>query len=189
MNILYVDSTVRGCSRTSVLGEYLLSKLGGTATRHTLRDMTLPTVDEAFLSQRDKACAAGDFSADIFAPAREFAAADVIAVAAPFWDLSFPAALKAYFEQINVLGLTFEYTPEGVPAGLCRAKKLFYVTTAGGQIFSEEYGFGYVKALAQTFYGISECVLFKAEGLDIFGADTAAIMSAAKKDISGYVKS
>lgn len=186
MKILYIDSTVRGCSRTAVLGEALLEKLSGEVTRHRLADMAFPAVDEAFLALRDKACAAGDFSAEIFAPARDFAAADIIAVAAPFWDLSFPAALKAYFEQINVLGLTFGYTPEGVPVGLCRAKKLFYVTTAGGQIFLEEYGFGYVKALAQTFYGIGECVLFKAEGLDIFGADAEAIMNAAKDEISAY---
>ena len=37
-----------------------------------------------------------------------------------------------YFEQINVLGITFVYTPEGYPKGLCRAKALYYVTTAGG---------------------------------------------------------
>jgi hypothetical protein len=33
--------------------------------------------------------------------------------------------------------------------------------TAGGQYVPEEYGFGYVKALAQIFYGIDEVKLIK----------------------------
>ena len=30
-----------------------------------------------------------------------------------------------------MVGITFRYTSEGVPEGLCRAKRLNYVTTAG----------------------------------------------------------
>ena len=43
----------------------------------------------------------------------------------------------------------------------------------------EEFGFGYVKALAQNFYGIDEVELIKATGLDIIGADVEAILSSA----------
>ena len=68
------------------------------------------------------------------------------------------------------------YTPEGYPEGLCRAKKLTYITTAGGEFFPEEYGFGYVRALAQNFYGIPEVRLIKATGLDIAGADPEEIL-------------
>ena len=95
---------------------------------------------------------------------------------APYYDLSFPAMLKQYFEQINVLGLTFTYSESGVPTGLCKAKSLYYVTTAGGPIISDDYGFGYVKALANTFYGIEDVKQIKAEGLDIVGADVEAIL-------------
>ena len=103
-------------------------------------------------------------------------------IAAPYWDLSFPAVLKAYFEQINVLGLTFEYTDDGFPRGLCRAKKLIYVTTAGGPIISDEYGYGYVKALAQNFYGIPDVCQVKAEMLDVIGADVNGILNKALKE-------
>ena len=41
----------------------------------------------------------------MFDLAKQFAEADEVIIAAPFWDLSFPAALKQYFEQINVLGI------------------------------------------------------------------------------------
>ena len=43
----------------------------------------------------------------------------------------------------------------------------------------EEYGFGYVKALAQNFYGIPNVKLIKAVGLDIEGADVEKIMAEA----------
>ena len=116
----------------------------------------------------------------MFYLANQFAKADEIIIAAPFWDLSFPAALKQYFEQINVIGVTFRYTPEGVPKGLCRAKRLTYITTAGGEYVPDEYGFGYVKALAQNFYGIRDVNLIKATGLDIVGADVEKIINSVK---------
>ena len=119
----------------------------------------------------------------MFALARQFAAADAIVIAAPFWDLSFPAALKAYLEQINVVGVTFRYTPEGVPEGLCRARKLYYVTTVGGDFFPEAFGFGYVEALAKNFYGIPEVHLIKATGLDIWGANVEEILRACEEEI------
>ena len=87
--------------------------------------------------------------------------------------------MKQYFEQINVLGITFEYSPEGLPVPKCKADKLYYVTTAGGAFVPEEYGFGYVKALAQGFYGINDVEMIKAVGLDIYGADVEKIMEEA----------
>jgi FMN-dependent NADH-azoreductase len=105
-------------------------------------------------------------------------------IAAPYWDLSFPAMLKQYLEQINVVEITFKYSEEGVPIGLCRANRLFYVTTAGGYYVPEDYGFGYVKALAQNYYGIQDVRKIEAVGLDIFGADACAIMKSAEDALS-----
>ena len=104
-------------------------------------------------------------------------------IAAPYWDLSFPAALKQYFEQINVVGITFKYTEDGIPVGLCKARRLYYVTTAGGSYVPEEFGFGYIKALSQGFYGIQEVRKIEAAGLDLVGADVSAIMRAAESTI------
>ena len=63
------------------------------------------------------------------------------------------------------------------------------MTTAGGKIFADEYGYGYVKALAEGFYGIDEIRCFSAEGLDIYGADTELLLSDAKKRIDRYFSS
>ncbi len=176
---LFINACVRKDSRTKWLAERLLAGLNEPVERLDLGGMTFPVVDEAYLLRRDRLIAAQRFDDPLFAPAAQFAAADSIVIAAPFWDLSFPAILKQYFEQINVIGVTFRYTPQGVPEGLCRAGRLTYVTTAGGEFVPEDYGFGYVKALAQTFYGIPDVRLIKAVGLDLVGADPEAILNAA----------
>ena len=181
MKILFINACVRKESRTKKLADFLLSKMREQFEEVRLGTIVFPVADENFLRRRDQLILAHDFGNPVFDLARQFAEADEIVIAAPFWDLSFPAILKQYFEQINVLGITFCYTPEGIPQGLCRAKRLTYITTAGGNFFPEEYGFGYVKALAQNFYGIHNVNLIKAIGLDIDGADVNAIIESAKE--------
>lgn len=178
--ILYVNACVRKESRTQSLAEKLLSRLGGPYEELRLAEIAFPAVDEAYLDLRDKLLAEGDFQNPLFALARQFSAAETVVIAAPYWDLSFPAALKQYLEQITVVGITFRYSEEGIPLSLCRAKRLFYVTTAGGFYVPEDYGFGYVKALAQGYYGIQDVRKLEAVGLDIRGADVSAILSSAE---------
>jgi FMN-dependent NADH-azoreductase len=115
--------------------------------------------------------------------------ADVIVIAAPYWDMMFPAVLKTYLENVTVSGITFCYSEQGTPKSLCRAKALYYVTTAGGFIGQNDFGFSYVKALAQSFFGIPHIHRYAAEGLDIFGADPEMIMSRAKRELTSAGKS
>ena len=182
--VLFINACVcANHSRTLRLADALLRQLNEPFTELTLSDISFQPVDYAYLETRDLLLSKGDYSDPMFDFARQFAAADTIVIAAPFWDLSFPAMLKQYFEQINAIGITFKYTEEGYPVGLCKAKKLYYVTTAGGMFFPEEYGFGYIRALAENFYGIKECMMFKAIGLDIFGADEEQILLECEKQI------
>ena len=183
--ILYINACVRKESRTRKLAEELLMKLNEPFEEIYLNSIVFPVVDEDYLSERDRLLSEGNYQAPLFELARQFSKAETIVIAAPFWDLSFPAALKQYFEQINVVGITFKYSDDGVPVGLCRAKRLFYVTTAGGHYVPETFGFGYVKALAQNYYGIQDIRQIEAVGLDIDVADVDAIMKAAKDALSG----
>ena len=185
--VLFVNACVRKESRTKRLADYLLSKLSCEVKEVQLESIDFPRVDENFLIERDRLLQSGNSDAPMFSLARKFAAADTIVIAAPFWDLSFPSALKQYFEQITVLGITFRYSDEGVPMGLCKAKKLYYVTTAGGPIPSDAYGFGYVQGLSQGFYGITDVECIKAEGLDIVGSDVEKILSEAMAAIDEVV--
>ena len=119
----------------------------------------------------------------MFKYAKHFANADTILISSPQWDSSFPAILKTYIENINVSGITFSYSEKGCPVSLCKAKRLIYITTAGGPIFSNNFGFGYIKSLAENFYGIKDINYIKAEGLDVMGADVPMILEKAKQQI------
>jgi len=182
--ILYVNACVRKESRTNGLAVKLLSKLGKPYEELCLEKIAFPIVNEEYLNKRDQLISSGDFQSPIFDLARQFSEAETIVIAAPFWDLSFPAMLKQYLEQINVVGITFKYSEEGVPVALCKAKRLFYVTTAGGFYVPEDYGFGYVKALAQNYYGIQDVRKIEAVGLDIYGANVDSIMREAVDTMS-----
>ncbi len=118
--------------------------------------------------------------------ARAFAAAEEIVIAAPYWDLSFPAAVKTFTEHITVNGVTFSYGPDGRPRGHCRAKRLFYVMTAGGPVLEPNHGFAYIRDLAAMFYGIPETVLFSAELLDVDGMDPERILREAEARVDAY---
>lgn len=180
---LFINACVRKDSRTRRLADCLLKKLDEPFTEVRLDSIRFPVTDEDYLDTRDRLIDEEQFSDPAFSLARQFAEADRIVIAAPYWDLSFPASLKQYFEHINVRGITFTYTPEGIPRGLCRAKEVFYVTTAGGTYVPEEFGFGYVKALAAGYYGIGDVKLIQAAGLDIVGADVEQIMQDAMEKI------
>ena len=181
--LLYINACCRTDSRTARLAKRLISRLDDTVSEVRTGELRFPVMEESFLNRRDCAVAAQDFSDPLFALGKEFSAADAIVIAAPFWDLSYPASLKQYFEQINIPHVTFYYDDQGVPRGLCKAKKLYYVTTAGGPIFNAEYGYGYIRELAQSFYGIPDVRMIKAEGLDIIGADIEGILREAEDTI------
>ena len=182
--ILLINACVRPCSRTLELAETLLQKLKGDVQEINLYETHLPALDLNRMEKRDKAVQKNDFSDPIFTAAKQFAAADIIVIAAPYWDLMFPAVLKTYLENITVSGITFRYSDQGIPESLCKAKALYYVTTAGGFIGQNDFGFSYVKALSQTFFGITQVHRYAAEGLDIWGADVEKIMCKAKMEIT-----
>lgn len=185
MEILYISACVRQNSRTRYLAAHLLKKLDGNITAAELDKENILPLNSETLALRDNIIRRGEYNADMLRYARDFAAADIIVIAAPYWDLGFPALLKAYLEQITALNVTFRYNESGVPEGLCRAKKLYYVTTAGGTIFAD-FGYSYIKTIAEVFFGIKDTVCFKAEGLDIYGADTDEILRAAQDNMDKY---
>ena len=182
--ILFINACVRPCSRTLELAETLLQRLKGNIQEVRLYEMPLAALDLTGMEKRDQAAQKKDFSDSGFDVAKQFAAADIIVIAAPYWDLMFPAVLKTYLENITVSGITFRYSEQGRPQSLCKAKALHYVTTSGGFIGQNDFGFSYVKALAQNFFEIPEVNRYTAEGLDIFGADVETILCKAKLEIN-----
>ena len=116
----------------------------------------------------------------MFDPAHEVAQAGLVVIGAPYWDLTFPAALKVYLEWASMLGITFRYTQEGEQVGMSQARELVFITTAGGPIGGQNYGFDYLKGLAAMF-GIPSARCLSAQELDIQGNDPEAILQEAQE--------
>ena len=176
--ILYVNCCIRPDSRTDRLARALLRRLDGPVKERKVRQLGLKPLSLETLDRRTALIEAGDYADPMFDLAREFAAADQIVIAAPYWDLSFPAELKVYLENIYVTGIVSEYDETGRPRGLCRGEKLWYVTTAGGP-YEPAYSYGFLRDLARNYLGIPKTELVKAEFLDIVGNDPEAILASA----------
>ena len=192
--LLFIDACVnRGISRTEQLAQALLKEMNqnGEYEIETLNledeDLKLFTGKESAL--RESLTRAGNFEGPLFTYAKQFAAADRIVVAAPYWDFSSPARMKCYLEQICVTGLTFTFSSKGIPGGLCHADSLHYVTTSGGSIGELNLGYEYLEKLCKVYYGINETVCYTAEGLDIEGNSVEEIMKEAEeKAVQKYRK-
>lgn len=177
MNILFVNACVRRESRTLGLARRVLELLPGHITELELDRESLEPLGRDLLTRREALLAAGNTQDPMFRYAHQFAQADTIVIAAPYWDLGFPALLKTYVERICVSGLTFRYV-DGQPEGLCRGQKLIYVTTAGAHMFAD-FGYSYIRTLAHSFFGIPETRLVAAQGLDLEGAPVEELLDEA----------
>lgn len=117
--VLFINACVRPESRTCRLAREVLKRLSGELEELRLYEEPIEPLDQETLEKRTELVARGDYRDPLFRYAKQFAQAADIMVAAPYWDLSFPSILKVYLEQICVTGLTFQYTPEGIPEILC----------------------------------------------------------------------
>ncbi len=189
MQVLFVNACVRGkASRTLRLARTFLTHLRKEAPGYTLLTHDLPTmglrpVDAETLTLKEALCDAHDWQHPLLRPALEFATADAVVIAAPYWDLSFPSLLKVWVENMYVRNLTFVYRRDQ-PVGLCRGKAAAYLATAGSPIGCHDWGRAYLRDVLHTL-GIPDFFSFCAEGLDLEGADVEDILLQTEMEISG----
>ncbi|RIN79180.1 FMN-dependent NADH-azoreductase [Staphylococcus simulans] len=97
----------------------------------------------------------------------QFVAADKYVFVTPMWNLSFPPAVKRYFDAVTVAGRTFKYTAEG-PQGLLTDKAALHIQSRGGY-YSEgpaadfELGDRYIRTIL-AFMGVPDISLIAIEG-------------------------
>ena len=119
---------------------------------------------------------------------RQFLAADVIVVGAPFYNLGIPSQLKAWIDRIAQAGRTFRYTPKG-PEGLAGGKTVIVVSTRGGRyagipaMEAMEHQESYLRAVF-AFLGITDVRIVRAEGLAISADARAQAMAQAEAAIT-----
>ena len=127
MTVLFVNACLRGeQSRTLTLCREYLEGVDDVEEVN-LAELKLEPYYGPSAAYRAQLEAKGLFDDPMFDIGKDFAEADEIVIGAPYWDLSFPAALKIYIEHAAVMGMTFHYTEEGRCEGLCRAKHLTYI--------------------------------------------------------------
>lgn len=181
--LLLVDCCIRGAqSRTRALADAFCAALDSERfhlTRLFPEQEGMLPLTGAFFRQRQQLLEQGALDHPRFRYARQFAAADAVVFAAPFWDLSFPALLKIYVENISVDGITFGCNAQGIH-GLCRGSHLALLTTRGGFYGGTpgEQGSRYLEALS-GFFGFSRYTCIAAEGLDADGTDPEALLARA----------
>ena len=120
--------------------------------------------------------------------AYQFAEADKYIIAAPMWNLSMPAILKAYIDYVSVTGITFKYTAEG-PVGLLKDKKAVHIVSRGGVYTDSPYEMGdlYLKTIL-GFFGITDVTTIPVEGVDFIGADVKGIVEEAIQKAESLVE-
>lgn len=186
MKVLMINGCVRGNeSRSWKLAEAFLEAMKEHApenleyTRLDLAQMDLRPLMGEFFEARQQLLEEKNRTHARFDYAHQFAEADRILIAAPFWDLSIPAIVKLYIENISVDGITFGCNEQGM-YGMCRAKDLIFFTTRGGVYENGplEQGARYLEALCEMF-GIPEFRCICAEGIDSLPDQAKTIMKQA----------
>lgn len=165
--LVVINACVRqGDSRTLRIAEPIVAALSGRyeTIRYDLPEMegVVPLTPELF-ARRGR----GEIPAWALEAAKAIASADCILIAAPFWDMSFPAVLKAFFEQTSLFDVTFTDTGKSC-MGLCKAPKVLYVTTRGMDIPTgapEEQATPYLRAIG-TLWNLGELTTIAASGMD-----------------------
>ncbi|MGM9735072.1 MAG: NAD(P)H-dependent oxidoreductase [Candidatus Cryptobacteroides sp.] len=163
--LVIIDSCMREESRTKVILEAAKAVLSERYEIETIdvNALALPPVTPETLKERT----AGKVPEETVAIARKIASADRIVIATPFWDMSFPSVLKAFFENLSLYNVTF--TDDGTTCtGICRCRKVLYITTRGMNIPTGDYrdqGSSYLKALS-SLWGLGEVITVAAWNLD-----------------------
>ena len=191
--VLFVNCCIRReDSRSKQLADHFIAELQKTGKYDVetlcLMDENLSYFSDGFFLQRERLLAEGNLEHPRFRYAHQFAAADKIVIAAPFWDLSFPALLKVYIENICVDGITFHTDEHGLK-GLCKADHMVYLTARGG-IYTDsdmEMGSAYLEKMA-VFFGIDRYDCVAAEGLDIGVWSEAELLDKAKAKAAEIAK-
>lgn len=163
--LFYIDATMREESRTRRIALPLMEELGKTYDIETVRldGAQYPAVGSRILRDRDNGIVPEEYAS----MARRLASADRIVIAAPFWDMSFPAALKLFIENMSLFNITFGSNDRAC-FGLCRCSKVLYITTRGMDISTGdpmEQATPYIKALGHL-WGLGQLHVVAAKNLD-----------------------
>lgn len=163
--LFYIDSCLRYGSNTKKIADALIDRLSERYEVETVKlsDYDFPVVKNGILNDRNN----GIVPEEYVNIARKIAAADRLVISAPFWDMSFPSALKVFLENMSLFNVTFA-SNEKECYGLCKAEKVLYITTRGMNINTGddmEQATPYIKAIGKL-WGLGELNVISAQNMD-----------------------
>lgn len=122
----------------------------------------------------------------------ELEAADVIVIGAPMHNFSIPSGLKTYIDHVARVGRTFQYTENG-PRGLLQGKKVFVLTTRGGDYSQAPLAaFDHQEPYLRTvlgFIGLDDIEFVSCQGMAMGEEAGQKALSVAVTDITEKVDS
>ena len=118
----------------------------------------------------------------------ELVAADEIVIGTPMYNLSVPAALKAWIDQIVRAGRTFTADEKGL-RGLLTGKKALIIITSGSPLAGTPYDFEepYLRGIL-GFIGITDVTFVRVEGFSNPAADKAKLRADAEAKLVSLAK-
>ncbi len=164
--LLYIDACIRdNFSRTKRIANPIIDTLKEKYNVQTINinEIDLDIVKKELLEKRMN----GEIDSDVMMWAESIRDADRIVIAAPFWDMSIPAALKNFLELCSIMNVTFK-TNDKTCYGNCKAEKMLYITTRGMDIDTWDVldqGSSYLKALS-WLWGIGPMQVVSAQNMD-----------------------
>ncbi len=200
--VLYITANVKPVkdSFSLTVGEVFINEYKRThpsdeVTHLDLFKNNIPFLDETLIGfmygQIDKNSLDSEHLTKVEAMAlnlEQFINSDKYVFATPMWNLGLPPVVKAYFDNVAIVGKTFKYTENG-PVGLLTGKKAMCIEASGGYYSTGPstemaHGKSYIKSTL-GFLGISDISEITIEGTNVQTNDMEQIrQEAIRKAIS-----
>jgi FMN-dependent NADH-azoreductase len=197
-NILHIDSSLfstAGVSST-LAGEYIagLRRLDPTLrVRH--RDLGrdhIPHLDGERLTAiatpaADRTQAQQAIAGEADALIQELQEADILVLGVPMYNFGIPSPLKAWFDHVARVGVTFRYTQAG-PEGLLKGKRAVIFTSRGGlhRGQTSDTQSAYLVTML-GFLGIEDPEFVYAEGLNLGETPRLEGLAAARSNLEQLI--
>ena len=174
MKILKINSSVQPLAQSASrqLVEKIIDQIGGADAEIIDRDLTQGVsiingemVGAFYTPAGEQTDRQKEILKESDQYVQELKDADTVIVAVPMYNFGVPGSLKAYFDLVARVGLTFKYTDQG-PQDLLENKQVFVVVTSGGVGVGAPVDFasGHVQTFF-SFIGLSDVTIIDATQL------------------------